>query len=150
MGCEVGVREGRNAEAICNIVQGIKLFGVDSWPDRKFYDSMLRRLGDYIEDGIFVPVQKTSMDAVGDFEDGSLDFVYIDADHSCEAVLRDIVEWSKKVRNGGFVSGHDYFEKEGFGVVRAVDIKAKEYNKELFVLADEGQKNTKNTWFWIK
>lgn len=40
--------------------------------------------------------------------DGSLDFVFVDADHSYEGVKRDIADWTPKVRKGGIVFGHDY------------------------------------------
>lgn len=40
-------------------------------------------------------------------QDDSLDFVFIDADHSYEAVRKDILTWSKKVREGGMICGHD-------------------------------------------
>lgn len=63
-------------------------------------------------------IRKTSMDAVLDFDNESLDFVYIDANHDYDNVKRDIQEWSKKVKKGGIVSGHDYVPKTG--VVRAV------------------------------
>jgi predicted O-methyltransferase YrrM len=49
------------------------------------------------------------MDAVKDFADGSLDFVYIDGHHGFKYVAEDIWEWHKKVRKGGIVAGHDYF-----------------------------------------
>ena len=49
------------------------------------------------------------MDAVKDFADESLDFVYIDANHEFKYVTEDIFEWSKKVRKGGAIAGHDYF-----------------------------------------
>lgn len=39
--------------------------------------------------------------------DGSLDLVFIDADHSEIGVRRDIADWSPKVRAGGWVTGHD-------------------------------------------
>jgi predicted O-methyltransferase YrrM len=39
--------------------------------------------------------------------DGSLDFVFIDADHGYEGCLRDIKAWDSKVRDGGIVFGHD-------------------------------------------
>ena len=53
------------------------------------------------------------------FGDKSVDLVYIDADHSYEAVQRDIAVWLPKVKAGGFIAGHDY--SHAFpGVVRAV------------------------------
>lgn len=42
------------------------------------------------------------------FKDNSLDFVYIDANHSYEAVKGDILLWKNKIKKGGFISGHDY------------------------------------------
>jgi hypothetical protein len=57
--------------------------------------------------------------------DGELDFVYLDADHTYEAVKADIAAWWPKVRVGGTLGGHDYIgiERFGvtFGVIRAVD-----------------------------
>jgi hypothetical protein len=57
-------------------------------------------------------VKKFSMDALEDFEDESLDFVYIDANHEWPYVTNDIYYWSQKVRSGGIVSGHDYLKTQ--------------------------------------
>ena len=48
------------------------------------------------------------MEALGNFSDNSIDFVYIDGHHGFKYVTEDIFEWSKKVRIGGCISGHDY------------------------------------------
>ena len=56
-------------------------------------------------------IRKSSLDAASDFEDGSLDFVYIDANHAFEYVVADIAAWTPKVRDGGVVSGHDYIHR---------------------------------------
>lgn len=53
------------------------------------------------------------------YRDGSLDFVFIDADHSYESVYRDIVAWKPKVKIGGLLAGHDFSEYHP-GVVKAV------------------------------
>lgn len=68
-------------------------------------------------------VRRPSTDAADRVEDGLLDFVFIDADHSYEGCSRDIELWSRKVKPGGLLSGHDYDNKdfEDFGVTRAVD-----------------------------
>ena len=58
-------------------------------------------------------VQKFSMDAVKDFEDNSLDFVYIDANHDFRHVTEDVEEWNKKVKPGGILYGHDYATSKG-------------------------------------
>jgi predicted O-methyltransferase YrrM len=46
-------------------------------------------------------------DAALQVEDNSLDFVFIDADHSSECVREDIIKWSPKVKDTGWICGHD-------------------------------------------
>jgi predicted O-methyltransferase YrrM len=53
-------------------------------------------------------------------EDGSLDFVFIDADHRYEFVVEDIKAWFPKVRSGGTLCGHDYGDPRFPGVEKAV------------------------------
>jgi len=53
-------------------------------------------------------IRKKSMEALEDFEDRSLDWVYIDGNHSLPYVVQDLFYWSKKVRSGGVISGDDY------------------------------------------
>jgi predicted O-methyltransferase YrrM len=53
------------------------------------------------------------------FEDASLDYVMIDADHAYEAVAKDIAAWLPKIRPGGILAGHDY-TPEIPGVCQAV------------------------------
>ena len=53
-------------------------------------------------------LKMTSLEAVNLFEDHSLDFVYIDAIHTYEAVKSDINAWLPKVKKSGLIGGHDY------------------------------------------
>lgn len=68
-------------------------------------------------------VRATSLEAAKDIPDRSLDFVFIDADHSYEACKADIQAWLPKIKPNGFISGHDYDHPDypDFGVKRAVD-----------------------------
>lgn len=50
----------------------------------------------------------TSEQASHYFKDGSLSFVFVDADHSYEAVKHDIQLWLPKVKKGGVLAGHDF------------------------------------------
>jgi predicted O-methyltransferase YrrM len=50
-----------------------------------------------------------------------IDLLYIDADHSYEAVCADLAAWVPFVQQGGWVSGHDYDNPECPGVRKAVD-----------------------------
>lgn len=56
-------------------------------------------------------------------EDVSLDFVFIDADHSYEGCAADIAAWLPKLKPAGILSGHDYENTDfpKFGVTRAVN-----------------------------
>lgn len=117
-GAEVGVMRGEFSEVICKGTPGVKLYCVDPWHtyDRyndfldqqklnKNYDETARRLAPY--DATLV--RKFSVDAAKDFEDGSLDFIYIDGNHEFSAVAADLFAWTPKIRSGGIISGHDYY-----------------------------------------
>lgn len=58
-------------------------------------------------------IKKFSIDAASDFEDESIDIVYIDGMHTKEAVKNDIKVWLPKVKNTGYITGHDWYLKEG-------------------------------------
>ena len=62
-----------------------------------------------------------SIEASKLFEDKSLDFVLIDADHSYEAVKEDLRAWVPKIKPGGVIAGDDYTSHTHPGVRRAVD-----------------------------
>ena len=59
------------------------------------------------------------------FPDGYFDFIYIDADHTYEAVKKDIHAWYRLLKIGGYMGGHDYGFPEVAvkhnGVKKAVD-----------------------------
>jgi hypothetical protein len=87
------------------------------------------------------------MDAVRDIELESLDFVYIDGNHSFDYVMQDLIEWSKRVRRGGIVSGHDYYHFRNAGVVEAVDVYTHCHGiKEWFLTNEQKSKS----FFWVK
>jgi Protein of unknown function DUF115/Methyltransferase domain len=68
-------------------------------------------------------IRASSVEAAQRVPDGSLDFVFIDADHSYAGCKADIQAWLPKLKPNGFISGHDYDHPEypDFGVKRAVD-----------------------------
>ncbi len=53
-------------------------------------------------------IEKPSMKAVHEFEDASLDFIYIDAAHDFYSITDDLEVWYDKVKPGGLFCGHDY------------------------------------------
>src|SRR6185369_15014691 len=79
-----------------------------------------------------------SVAAADAFDDNSVDFVFLDADHSYAAVRGDIAAWWPKVKVGGYLCGHDYGKKphREMGVQQAVE--------ELF---PDAEIDDDNTWF---
>jgi len=65
-------------------------------------------------------IRATSLDAAAQFTDYSLDFVYVDGDHSYEAVSADLRAWYPKVTVGGILIGDDYTNRFP-GLKNAVD-----------------------------
>lgn len=97
-------------------------------------------------------IRKKSLEAVDDFDDGSLDFVYIDGDHSYESVSKECPAWWSKVRSGGILSGHDYIEGNAqkghvYGVIPAVNEFADKINQEVNLT---NCPNRYLTWWFIK
>lgn len=66
-----------------------------------------------------------SVEAARQINDASMDFVFLDADHSEQGLRADIAAWIPKVKKGGWIGGHDYLnnhpEYDFSGVKRAVD-----------------------------
>lgn len=120
-GVEIGVYKGLYSKVLCKMIAGLELYCVDPW---EAYDGYVEQqhekgqenLNNYFEiakerlkDFNCHFIRKYSSEAVKDFADESLDFVFIDGNHSFEYVVEDIAKWSKKVRKGGIVAGHDYW-----------------------------------------
>jgi len=154
-GVEIGTKAGRNAEHICLSMPGVDLTVVDPWmgygddrryqdPDKheNFYQEACRRLAAY---NVKI-VRAKSIDAVRDIELESLDFVYIDGNHCFDYVMEDLIAWSRRVRKGGIVSGHDYYRFKGGGVVDAVNSYTACHKIGELFLCDEKTPS----FFWIK
>ena len=59
--------------------------------------------------------------AANQFEDQSVDTIFIDAGHTYNAVKSDILSWLPKIKKGGIISGHDYRESWKNDVIKAVN-----------------------------
>lgn len=132
VGVEVGTDRGGYARDICSRYPELKLYTIDPWLPYNEGDEVKTkedmRLFEWEARNRLAPynckiIKKTSMEAVKDFKPNSIDFVFIDGSHEYEYVYEDIVEWTKIVRTGGIVCGHDYVENENrkYGVIEAVN-----------------------------
>lgn len=168
VGAEVGVLDGDFSEQLCKANSQLKLYGIDPWERVDGFDGYdadrLKRAHTAAQAKLAKYncelIKKTSMNAVKDFTDDSLDFVYIDADHSFKAVVMDVCEWINKVRVGGIIGGHDfrrYSDLRGrYHVPEAVSGYTVAYHiRPWFVLGRkkiiEGEIRDKDrSWMWVK
>lgn len=121
IGIEVGVNIGKFSETILNNSGLDILYSIDPWKKLDGYTDLLNttqkdwddryeetkeRLAKFGDRSKII--RKTSEQAQHDFENGSVDFIYIDADHTYDACKKDLRIWWPKVKKGGMLSGHDY------------------------------------------
>lgn len=83
-----------------------------------------------------------SYKAAAGFDDGYFDFVYVDGNHHYEFVLRDLHDFAAKLKPGGLLFGHDFFEdefarKEHYGVIDAVSAFVKRSDFRFLMLTWE-------------
>jgi hypothetical protein len=125
-GAEIGTRKGEYAKALCEKNPKLHLYCVDPW---MAYDHIKQRTQDrFFEitrrtlEGLNVTfVRKYSMEALADFGEETLDFVFIDGNHKFDFVAPDIIFWSMRVKHGGVVAVHDYMPGTWHGVMQAVN-----------------------------
>lgn len=154
VGAEVGVAEAIYSKVLCDSIPGLHLYACDLWDtyfmdsrklknremQDKCFDISQRKLAPY--DVTFI--RKASVEAAKDIPDGSLDFVYIDADHTFDFVMQDIIVWARKVRRGGIIAGHDYYRFRGAGVVDAVNAYTTAHQVHEWFVCDERE----TSFFW--
>lgn len=123
-GVELGTFRGFFSKHIVSNWPG-KLYMVDVWrplsyeeyddasnhaANKDAYENAMNSIKGY-EDRAFMIRMKGNY-ALDLFQDNSLDFVYIDANHTYEGVKEDVENWYPKVKSGGLVMGHDYLPNE--------------------------------------
>jgi predicted O-methyltransferase YrrM len=127
---EIGVAYGYHADFICTTLPETTYVGVD--PYKANYDlndifcddvkklfrendsqRAMDRLYSAVRDnlktfnGRATIKRGLSWEIANQIDDGSVDLVYIDGDHTYEAVLRDLNAWVPKIKKGGIVCGDD-------------------------------------------
>lgn len=154
---EVGVDCGKLSERLLRRRPRLRWYGVDPWwhaPDHSSVgyirtgDAYARRTGEAAGRCYRETLQRVkcfgeranvlrmaSPCAASAFDEMSMDAVFLDADHSYDAVKADIAAWWPVVKSGGWIGGHDiYFGNPRFdftGVDRAVQEFAAHEKLEL-------------------
>ncbi len=148
---ELGVFRGDFSRVILDILNPLRLYLVDPWeidkskvysdngPTAYSTNTELEQVREqFRNDSRALIFRGYSYDAVKSFPDHCLDFIYIDASHLYEDVKRDLNGYLPKLKPGGLMCGHDYFDTYlNFGVVKAVDEFIEETDFEMIVLNEE-------------
>lgn len=123
-GAEIGVFVGEFSRTILTEWKGKRLALVDPYqkfPKDEYFDSTQDRN----QDEVFAHAQAnlaifgdraqfmrmTSLQAALIIHDTSLDWIFIDGNHSLDASKADIAAWWPKVRSGGLFAGHDFYTR---------------------------------------
>lgn len=125
---ELGAWKGRSTcfmgVEIANSGKAIEFYTVDTWlgsPGETGYDdpdldggtlfeafsANVEPVAQYVK-----PLRCDSGEAAARFADGSVDFLYLDASHTYEGVMRDLVAWFPKVKAGGTIAGDDWCNQQ--------------------------------------
>ena len=156
IGAEIGVAEGKFSLVLCQNAPGVELYCVDLWApyrrgkrlmkDQKMQDWALDQAHEKLDAYGAKFIRQPSWEAAQTFQDGQLDFVYIDGDHTFDHAMMDLILWSRKVRKGGIVSGHDAYRFRGAGVVDAVSAYTHCHQIHEWYVCDEREVS----FFWEK
>jgi len=121
IGVEIGVCEATSTKYLLDTCSNITmLYGVDPWEpysddlssnitqeeQDKNYNTAITKLYSY-QDRINI-LKCRSAEAAQYFENGSLDFIFIDGSHTYEHVITDLKNWYPKLKPSGLLSGHDF------------------------------------------
>lgn len=155
VGCELGVSYGFNlVHFLENLPNISKVYAIDPYMPyddgpggyitQEVIDTVKRLVQINVEEYkekvkfIFLPAD----DAHQDIQNESLDYIFIDGDHSFDAVRKDMKHYFSKVRAGGIFAGHDINLPE---VQKAVEQFRKENN-----ISAELKTCANCVWYWYK
>jgi len=116
-GAELGVWYGKTYFRLLENCPDLTLIGVDNW-DPKYPHFAHHKNQDANRAEVYAGAEKFGQragimemdmtEAAGRIPDESLDFVFIDGDHTYEGCRRDIETWLSKIKADGWITGHDY------------------------------------------
>lgn len=140
VGAEVGCHAGAMSRELLRAIPRLTLFMVDRWQPysdaeraefpksiivQTTYKKKWKRIkeqANLVADGYdrAYTIEGDSVEAAATIDDGSLDFVFIDSDHSYEGAKRENAAWIPKLKPGGWLMGYDYGDNRDAEVTRAV------------------------------
>lgn len=115
IGVEIGVEKGNFSAVLSDYANW--LYCIDPWQysteyrshvDQVRLDSFYEATKEKLKDKRVTILRGFSVPLAEDFDDSSLDFVYVDGAHDFENVYGDLMAWYSKLRPGGIMAGHDF------------------------------------------
>lgn len=152
---EVGIGYGTHAKYILRTTQIDRLYLIDPtqyYPNDSFADDIMSTVPDvtgnhfnelyglinnYLDEyrDKYIWYRTESLSITNDqIKDDSLDCIFIDGDHTYDAVLADLTFWWKKLRVGGQILGDDYSMES---VSNAVNVFAEQNGLTYDILCKE-------------
>ena len=147
---ECGVDEGRFSQQILDISKPDRLILVDLWGSKRFNESKLaqvkEKFASQLAAGQVQIARMTSHDALRENANESLDWVYIDTDHSYATTHDELLLAVQKVKPNGYICGHDYTigswpSYHRYGVIEAVNAFCVEHHWQFAYLTHEPNRN---------
>lgn len=117
-GVEIGVHHAETTLYLLENGDNLRhLYAIDPYIGREpRYQETKEQLSQYPNVTL---IRDTSDEAAKSIPD-DLDFIFIDGNHSYEAVLSDLENYVPKMKSGGLLSGHDWTcIRPNFGIVQA-------------------------------
>lgn len=147
-GVEVGVRTGWYLRYILEYTSMKEVYGVDPWEQNP---QLMKRWDEAYESAVKLTkpygdrvklLRGWSPEITSEFHDDYFNFIYIDAEHTYDAVKKDVNSWWTKLKKGGIMAGHDY----GWETVKkAVDEFVEEKNVNLYMTGIVGNSISSRT-----
>ena len=160
VGAEVGVLKGGFTRWIEEIVRPSLYWVVDCWcgipgsfgygrdeVQVRFLSRVARKTAQPSLQGRVRILCGWSLEVAQHIPDGSLDWVYLDADHTVEGCKADLETWGKKVKKGGIIAGHDFIYGWACSVPEAVRKYLWSIGREMDCVHTTDKQSPPTFWF---
>lgn len=159
VGIEIGTDGGITTLYLLQQIPTLTLHGIDpylpyiDWGGNPFswhgglnndnndsYTAFMKKIEPYADR--YIHHKKLSDDAAHDFEDESMDFIFIDGLHTYEQVLKDCANYYPKLKKGGLFCGHD------FGAIAGVNKAVNQFASKIGISPISVMEQ--DVWYWKK
>lgn len=154
VGAEIGVCRGANSACLLLATRPNKMYLVDVWERdvlTEIHHSRDLHYNDWendvrilfsneIENRSVEICRMTGINFLKNLPDRTLDWVYLDSDHSYENLSQELDLAISKVRVGGIIAGHDFMVHQGAwgsGVIRAIIDEIQKGRIQMKYITDE-------------